>query len=149
MATLGKPEIPTPGAMTLAVLQLAVNNIRERFKVLEAAVSLNLKTATASQTGTATDLGRQIVLLRADLDALTTTLAGLNTGEDAPDHSAAIAALRRQVAAAEGNSPAPPTRATIRAAVAEAEQFAPESPWRWSFNRLAERVEALELGSAP
>ena len=149
MATLGKPEIPTPGAVNLATLQQAVNNIRERFKVLEAAVVLNARTATASQTSTASDLARQIAILRADVDALGAVVAGSETGEDAPDHGAAIARLQRLLRGAEDFAPASPTRATIQAAVAAVEQFEPGAPWRGPLKRLTERVEALEMGSAP
>lgn len=148
MAKIGNPEIPTPGALTLAVLQQAVNNIRERFKALEAAVTANAATATASNRTTATDLARQLQLLRVDVDAITATLAAIDTGEDAPDHAAAIARLGRLARESENHSPPPLSRATIRAAAAEVEQFAPEAPWRVPLMRLTERVEALEQGSS-
>lgn len=130
MATLGKPEFQTPAALQLPPLRQAFDAIRERFKVLEAAVAKNATTATAVQASSSTDLSRQIAILRADMTALAATLAALESSAN------------------DEATPFSPTRATIRAAVAGVEQFAPEAPWRVPLMRLTERVEALEQGTS-
>lgn len=118
MATiLGKPAIPTPGALDLRTVQQAVDNIRERFVRLEAAVNVNSRTATAGQAAAASDALRLIQALRSDLDALAAAVA--NADDDL--------------------APAP------RPPAAPDDELAPAPVSRAEFAALAERLEALEL----
>lgn len=80
MATLGKPAIPTPGALDLRAVQQTTDNIRERFAGLEAAVVLAGKTSTASQAAASSDVSRLISSLRADLAALAAVVASTDDG---------------------------------------------------------------------
>lgn len=116
-ALLGKPAIPTPGALDLRSVQQTIDNIRERFARLEAAVTLNTKTVSASQAASASDALRLIQALRADVDALVAAASS-----DADDLA-----------------PAP------RVPPAPDDDLGPPPVTRAEFVALAGRVEALEM----
>jgi len=115
--TLGKPAIPTPGALDLRALQQTIDNIRERFARLEAAVALSGRTVAASQTATTGDLKGAIAALRAEVDALVASVS--SAGDDL--------------------APAP------RPARAAEDDVAPRGASRAQLRDLADRIEAIEL----
>jgi hypothetical protein len=73
MATLGKPSINQPGSLQLQAIQLLANNIRERFRNVDAAITaLQTGTQSAATTAALLSLTNQVAALTrrvADLEA--------------------------------------------------------------------------------
>lgn len=117
MATLGKPAIPTPGALDLRSIQQAIDNIRERFARLETALALAGRTTAAGQAATASDVARLVQAIRADVDALVAAAASAD----------------------DDLAPAP------RLSAPPDDDLAPRLVSRAEFAALASRVDALEV----
>ncbi len=72
---IGRPAISTPRALELRAVQLAVDNIRERFQAVDQAVILLQATTTALAAGTS--VSTRLTRLQREVDALALDLSQL------------------------------------------------------------------------
>lgn len=72
---IGRPAIATPRALELRAVQLAVDNIRERFQAIDQAVLALQATTTALAAGTS--VSTRLTRLQRELDALALDLSQL------------------------------------------------------------------------
>ena len=124
----GKPTIPVPGRLDLAVLQQLAGNVRERLRQLDAEAAYLRSIADASTSGQSiVNLQRQISQLAAQVSAL--VIAGIVAGGEPDDNdgqSAALSAQLEELRKIEDHQP-------VGVSVAE-------------FAELVKRVQGLEEG---
>jgi len=72
---IGEPSISTPRALELRAVQLAVDNIRERFQAVDRAVLALQATTTALAAGTS--VSTRLTRLQREVDALALDLSQL------------------------------------------------------------------------
>lgn len=72
---IGRPAISTPRALELRAVQLAVDNIRERFQAVDQAVLALQATTTALAAGTS--VSTRLTRLQREVDALALDLSQL------------------------------------------------------------------------
>lgn len=126
MATLGKPSVNDPREFTLREVQQVVSSIRQRLGALDSTLTTVQAIQQVGAQTAAVDLAaikRQIVNLQLALDALTSVVAGLESGNTDPrTEQLAGELMALQLVVSNLGDPGPGRLPQVEAQVAQIQQ---------------------------